>query len=154
MVQICACYSFTVQSRDRQFGELSFVNYRSELSFGELQNLENSRSCRQDLEFFQILPARILNFPNLAGRILNFPNLAGKILNFPNLAGKILNFLNLAGKILNFPNLAGKILNFQHLAGKILNFPESCGQDLEFLKGCDKSHAIIFVFCMFDSRIV
>ena len=36
---------------DRQVGELSVVSYCSELTSGELQHLEFSKSCRQDLEF-------------------------------------------------------------------------------------------------------
>ena len=36
---------------DRQVGELSFVSYRSELTSGELQDLEFFKSCWQDLEY-------------------------------------------------------------------------------------------------------
>ena len=82
---------------DRQVGELSVVSYCSELASGELQDMEFSKSCRQDLEFskfgiFSILPARSINFSNFD----DIPNFVCKISKSKNLAGKIFTFRSLA----------------------------------------------------------
>ena len=73
---------------DHQFGELSFVSYSSELSYGELQHLEFSRSCRQDLEFSTDLAGSIFNFQDPAGNTLDI----SRFLSFYNVTNFLKNF--------------------------------------------------------------
>ena len=73
------------------------MSYCSELASGELQDMEFSKSCRQDMEFskfriFSILPARSINFSNFD----DIPNFVCKISKSKNLACKIFTFRSLA----------------------------------------------------------
>ena len=47
---------FQCKHVDRQIGELSGVSYSSELTSGELQDREFSKSCWQDFEFSRSCP--------------------------------------------------------------------------------------------------
>ena len=101
------------------------MSYTSELSYGELQDLEFSRSCRQDLENSRSCRQdlavensrscrqhlghfKIWKIQDLAGRILNFQDLAGRILNFQDPAGNTLAI----SRFLSFYNVTNFLKNY------------------------------------------